>query len=503
MKQGPGSHGRLAKNSSWNLLGQLLSLPMALFAIPILIGTLGTDKFGILMMAWLAIGYFSLFDLGLGQALSKLMLDRLGHGREDELPELIWTALALLSALGLLAALLLVLMAGKIVTQVLNVPTALHAQAIASFHWIAAGLPFVTVAGGLAGILAARQRFDLLGGTRVLSAAVTYLGPMLILPYTTSLSAITLVLVVGRMLACAVHFMLCMRTEPAMRSCPGFRKTFVPQLLNFGGWVTVSGVLGPLMVTADRFFVGAWVSMAAVAYYATPYELITKLGMIPGAISGVLFVAFAAAGAEDSAPTRQLFMRGMKYLFVILFPIVLVIVSTARFALELWLGADFADHSFRVLQWLAVGVFINSLAQIPFVLLQGRGRPDIPAKLHLVELPLYLGAAYVLIHRWGVEGAAMAWTARVTLDALLLYSAAWRSLEMGRAAIFRALSAMVSTVVLFVVCAAPMDGGPKAVLTGGILLAFGIAAGLTLFSPGERAMLGQWILRRPASFKRP
>ena len=45
---------------------------VALVAIPILVDGLGTARFGILTLAWMVVGYFSLFDLGLGRALTKL-----------------------------------------------------------------------------------------------------------------------------------------------------------------------------------------------------------------------------------------------------------------------------------------------------------------------------------------------------------------------------------------------------------------------------------------------
>jgi O-antigen/teichoic acid export membrane protein len=59
-----------------------------------------------------------------------------------------------------------------------------------------------------------------------------------------------------------------------------------------------------------------------------------------------------------------------------------------------WLGAEFSGNSSAVLRWLAIGVFINSLGQVPFALLQEVGRPDITGTLHLVELPLYLAAMW-------------------------------------------------------------------------------------------------------------
>src|SRR5262249_211744 len=59
-------------------------------------------------------------------------------------------------------------------------------------------------------------------------------------------------------------------------------------------------------------------------------------------------------------------------------------------------------------------------------LLQGVGRPDLTALLHVIELPFYLLSAWLLIRARGIEGAALAWTARTALDlALFLAAARW------------------------------------------------------------------------------
>jgi O-antigen/teichoic acid export membrane protein len=55
------------------------------------------------------------------------------------------------------------------------------------------------------------------------------------------------------------------------------------------------------------------------------------------------------------------------------------------------------------MQVLALGVLINSLAQTPFALLQGVGRPDLPAKFHLIELPVYVGIAWILVSQFGIH----------------------------------------------------------------------------------------------------
>src|SRR6516164_4930865 len=85
----------LAKNMVWNLLGSGAPMIVAVFCIPILIRGLGKNRFGVLTLAWSLIGYASLFDLGLGRALTQLVAQKLGAGEEREIPSLAWTSLLL------------------------------------------------------------------------------------------------------------------------------------------------------------------------------------------------------------------------------------------------------------------------------------------------------------------------------------------------------------------------------------------------------------------------
>ena len=174
--------------------------------------------------------------------------------------------------------------------------------------------------------------------------------------------------------------------------------------------------------------IGALLSTTAVAYYTTPYELVTKYWFLSNAVLGVMFPAFATSFVRDRGRTELIFGRGVKYVFLILFPLVLGTVALARELLTAWLGVDFAREGTFVLQCLALGVFLNGLAQVPSALLQGVGRPALTALLHLLELPFYLVAAWFLIRTRGIEGAALAWTARTALDLVFFYGMACRVL---------------------------------------------------------------------------
>jgi O-antigen/teichoic acid export membrane protein len=130
------------------------------------------------------------------------------------------------------------------------------------------------------------------------------------------------------------------------------------------------------------------------------------------------FPIFSAG--TDIRHRTLVYARAVKYLTLILALLSSSIVVFTPDLLRLWLGATFADKSATVLQILAVGLLLNSLALIPFGFIQGIGRPDMTAKFHLLELPVFLLLLWHGIQQWGIVGAALAWTVRVAADFLLL-----------------------------------------------------------------------------------
>jgi O-antigen/teichoic acid export membrane protein len=447
---------------AWNLAGAVVPLLVALWAIPQMIAGMGTERFGLLGIVWAGIGYFSLFDLGIGAALAKLTAERLGTGRTGDLPELLDTGLRLLLGLGLFAALVVTLIAPWLLSDVFAVPEELVVEGVGSFWLLAVTLPIVTLSSGLIGILRAHQRFDQLNMVRVPLGVANFLGPVLALIATPSLLATTALLALSRLLAWLAYRHFCRPYLRSDRSPPSADRARVRELLAFGGWLTVSNVVGPLMVYFDRFVVGAVVGMAAVAFYTTPYEVVTRLWIVPEALFGVVFTALAMALAGNAERARGIYRGATRALTIAMAVPVAMIVLFAPEGLEAWLGPTFAVEGSTVLRWLAIGVFVNSFARLPFAALQASGRPDLTAKLHLVELLPYLVVLWMLTSTFGIAGTAAAWTLRIAADTLLLFWLGHVQVSALRSEQLRALAFAVVGGACLGCLAALDDSGAKA-----------------------------------------
>jgi len=321
---------RLVNNVLFNLSGQGLPLLAALFAIPLLIKALGIDRFGIFTLIWVVVGYFGLFDLGIARAMTKLVAERFGTTRENEIPGIFWTAIPVVLLSGLVGALILFTSASGVAQYILKASPELQQETLPAFYLLALSIPLVISIAGLTGFLEAAQRFGLINLVRIPMGVFGFLGPLLVLSYSHSLYALTAILLAGRALEFVALFILCLKVLPDLRRGIRFRVANIRPLLSFGGWITVSNVVGPFLTHLDRFFISALISVAAIAYYATPYSIITKLLIIPGALVGVLFPTFALLLKQNRGQAAQMFYRSSKYVIFAMFPLLLILITFAH-----------------------------------------------------------------------------------------------------------------------------------------------------------------------------
>src|SRR5215472_3546320 len=317
----------------------------------------------------------------------------------------------------------------------------------------------------------------------------SYVGPLMVMPFSHSLVPVVMVLLLSRAIAAIAHLWVCLRSMPVLWNL-SFNRSLIKPLVKFGSWMTVANLIGPIMLYMDRFLIGAIVSVSAVAYYTVPFDLMIRLTVIPGAVMGVLFPAFAMSMVQDTNRAGLLLERSLKYVFLAVFPIVLAIVTFAPEGLRLWLGPAFSENATPVLRLLGAGMFVISLATVPFALIQSAGRPDITGKLQIAEMPVYFAMLWLMTRRWGIEGTAAAWVIRIIVDAIILFVLSRRVLPQRPQLLTRlALATAVGLAALFVACLPTAITMKVAFLAVGLFI-FGWLSWNRGLGPDERAFLG-------------
>lgn len=441
---------QLIKHSIYNLLGLGLPLIVAIFSIPVLVHGLGDSKFGLLTLIWALISYFGLFDLGLGRALTQSLASILDGPYHHDSGRIAITSLIIMTLLGILACILIFIF-GPIGISYLKLLTDPQ-EAIKSIYIMGIAMPFILLTSGFRGILEAKHHFGTINAIRLPMGLFTFIGPMLVVLYFgPNLELITLVLVIGRILACVVHGWYAWIAIGSNHGKLEFDRKLLKSLCLSGGWMTISNIVSPLMGYVDRFIIGFTISAAAVAFYSTPQEMVTKLSIIPGALTAVLFPAFASQLAKGGTQTRAIFKFSIELVFLILLPISLFLVYFSKELLELWINEAFSLNSQIYLKIFAVGVLINCITHMPYTLIQSAGFSKITAKIHILQFPIYFGLLWILISLYGILGAALAWLTRMILDSTLIFLACYKLMKWGYGRFFNLvniISFLLLTVIL-------------------------------------------------------
>ena len=435
----------LARSTLLNFIGQVVPFLVGVVTIPFIIQGLGTERFGLLSLAWVVLGYFVIFDLGLGRATTKFVAEALGKGEEEEIPRLVWTAVTVQAILGLLGALVLVGITPLLVERILNIPSELIGEAKTTFYLLSLSVPIVLISSSFRGVLEAFQRFDLVNAVKIPSSALTFLLPLVGLWLGFSLPGIVALILLARVGALTAFVVLNLRLVLKLKRYSGSISLF-PRLFSFGGWVMLSNILAPFLRYLDRFMIGALLSMSAVAYYSAPFDIMERLWIIPSSLVLTLFPAFSTLGGlGHHEETQKLFLRSTKYLIILMSPLIFILMVFDEPILQFWLGRDFAQLSTTVFQILIIIFFLDTFAYIPFTAIQGLGRPDLKAKLDLIQLPIFVAFCWWLIPKSGLVGAALAKLTVTLIDTSCLF---WMAKDISGLLISELFSARLGRAII-------------------------------------------------------
>ena len=410
----------------WNLFGLALPLLLALISIPLLIARIGDERFGMIALAWAFMSFAGILDLGIGRALTQVVSRLRGQKNTQNVPAVFATASRITLVAGLIGSVLIVafdLLGGSSLLKTQTIPPS---EIRNSIFLLAIALPAQAMSATYRGMNEAYMNFKGINILRVALGAVNFAGPLLISFMTTNLAWLMASLVVSRLAALFVFrhlaFSCLKKHEPDYTpQALVYSKENAKTLISFGGWVTVSSILSPLMIQSDRFMIASIISAAAVTTYVVPYELVVQNLILVSALSSVIFPTLTKLMQEKPDEWRPYFHKWLFRIGGLMLVVSVSLIFLMPHILELWLKHNFNPTSVTVGQILCAGIFFNSIGAMYYSMLHASGKSSVTTKIHIFEVPLYLIFLYFALHHFGVIGAAIAWASRMAVDTTLLF----------------------------------------------------------------------------------
>jgi O-antigen/teichoic acid export membrane protein len=462
----------ISKHAVYNVAGALVPSVLTLVTIPLYLNLVGVERFGVLMLCWVILGYSGIFDVGLGQATArKLAASRDGGG---DASGVFWTSGWLSLLIGLIGGVLMYGGSSLYFRSLAEAGSPLRSELALAVPVLSLMVPTAMLGAALNGALQGRERFlmmNVVSGIIQISSAALPLAIAYL--YTTNVAALIAAMLVVRLIVLPFVFEVCRRElalgAPKRPSWLGAR-----ELLSFGGWVSLILVANAVIQTLDRLLIGSRIGAAAVPTYAIPYGLVSRIILIPHSLSSALFPRFAYASQQER---ERLTLGSVEAVTAIVTPAIIGAIAVTEPFLDLWIGRDLAAITAPIAYVLAGGFWIYCIGHMAYSKLQATGRPDLVAKVLLAELLPYAGLLLLGLWAYGVMGAAAAFTARAVIDCLIfLYLAAvpWRS----AAKLLLPGALTVITIIVATVVSQPLRYGLFAAL-------FAASIGVSLRSPPE------------------
>lgn len=418
----------VARNTLYNIMGATTPTVVALVTVPLYLRRIGEARYGVLAIVWLLLGYFGSFDLGLSRAMTNRVA-QLRTASAEERERVFWTACTLNALIGMAAGAVFYIAGGWSFSSWFRMSGSLHSEVELALPWIAAAIPVATLTAALTGALEGMQQFSTVNVIQSVGSVLFQVAPLLAAYWLSpSLQYLIPVAVVVRCIT-AVPLVWAVKHGLPVAGPPRLHRRQVRNLFAYGGWVAISNIVGPILVTFDRVLIGIILGASAVAYYVVPFQLVNRAQVIPAALARALFPHLSEI---DTAESRRVSLTAIVTLAAVMTPIIVLGLLLIRPFLQLWVGTSFAAEAAPVGEILLLGMWVNGLGYVPFALLQAQGRPDVVAKFHLFEVAPFLIFLWLALPRFGIVAAAVAWAARVSADVLLLLSAAGLSTDVVR-----------------------------------------------------------------------
>ncbi|RLA40299.1 MAG: hypothetical protein DRR42_26065 [Gammaproteobacteria bacterium] len=386
---------------------------LTLVTVPLYLKALGDAKYGILVLVWLVIGYFSFMELGLGRATAHKIAKKYGdHARERA--EIFWTSVILNLTLGVIGAALIWILADHLILLFSSQYESFQEDVKIALPWVASTFPLALLSSILYGALEGRNKFLLVNTLQLITTVFFQLIPLIIMyRYEASLALVIPAAVITKALMTVPCLVACMIYVPAT-STPVFSPKQGKSLLSYGGFTALSGLLGMLIETIDRMLIGFISGPVAVTHYSVPYQAVTKIRIIPSALMRALFPKLSRVDGDFA---RKLSTTSLFVIIFFMTPVCCCIILVLNAFLRIWVGEDMAKSASSIGEIIAAGLWANSLSQVAVYFLLGQSKPGMVAKIHLMQLVPFVIIMYACLSWYGIYGAACAWAGRCFIDA--------------------------------------------------------------------------------------
>jgi O-antigen/teichoic acid export membrane protein len=398
---------RILQNVSVNYLIAGTEILLGIFMLPFNVAHLGKSAYGLWILVASVTYYFSMLDLGYGQAQVRFAAKYRAQSDPAALNEIASTMFCVFSGVGLLTfsiAILISLNIEKIFH--LTAEQAKTGQIVLLFisSYIALGFPFSVFGGIVNGF----QRQYLNGKVALVTAILVAAVNVVVLLSGYGLAELVAATTGVRILSYLAYRRNAYRVFPALRiRLKYFKRERLRELTGFSAFILIIDLANKLNYSTDAIVIGAFMGTSAVAIWAVAQRLIEIVQRITDQLNAVLFpVVVDNSTVQRTDRLQKILIQGTRLSLGMVVPIATVLGLIARPLVMVWVGPEFSE-SVNVIYILSIVVALRVGNATSAVILKGSDRHKLLAFSNLGMAIANLVLSVVLVRFYGLIGVAI------------------------------------------------------------------------------------------------
>jgi O-antigen/teichoic acid export membrane protein len=402
----------ISKNVLANVLGKGWTAIVSLALIPVYVGIMGVEAYGLVGLFVMLQGLLAIFDMGLSTTLNR-ELARLSvePGGESGARDLVRTMELAYWGIAALIAIPLLLLSPLIAQYWINagrLPVDAIGQAIMAMGLaVALQFPFSLYTGGLMGLQKQFLYNCLISGMAVFRGAGAVLVLYLVSP---TIQAFFAWQIVSNILQTALGAFLLWRSLPGAGS-PRFRPALFSGIWRFTLSVSGINILDIILVQADKVILSKMLPLETFGYYMLASTVASSIPMIVIPVFMAIFPGMSRLIMQgDEAGLKRLYHHGCQLVSILIIPLALVAALFMPEVLWIWTrNAAIVDNVRPIAVILVAGWALNAMVNIPYALQLASGWTRLALYQNLISILFIIPMLILMAVYYGAAGAAVPW----------------------------------------------------------------------------------------------
>ena len=399
---------KIVKNTLYSGISSIIMGIIGFFLLPFMIAKVGVVEYGLVGISniFAMSGYISILEMGFQSSMAVYIADYYSQKEELKICQLVNSVMIIFIVSGSVLMILGIILSDFFVTYLLKIPDIYRSSFNTMLCLIFSSyvIQFPTIA--LAGLFQGLQRFDILKGVQTLTVIIAALSIILLLNHGFDYTVIIISNLASFIIQFILFLLFSFKKVPFLKiSHKYFSLKIIKEIFIMTKYLSIGNLSSLISIHTPRILIGLFLGPILM----TSFEVVMRLPRFIKVQLGFLNSAVMTAASELKATNqnekiRELFLRGLRYQFIIAFPVIIGAMFFAREFLRNWVGQEFENLS-GLLQFVLIWNLITPIVNYGASILVGMNKElKRLMMLHVTTTAMGLILSLALIWHYELHG---------------------------------------------------------------------------------------------------